>query len=75
MDLRGPIDSEWAGAILADHFSSRTPTGDPMLDALQVAILLEDVFGVTVAESDLRSESLGSPEVARETLERIRRGA
>lgn len=62
---------DWVDQVLADFDASRLSTGDPMLDAVQAAILLEDVFGVTLADSDITPESLGSTAAIRETLRRL----
>ena len=37
---------------------------------LETALFVEDVFGVFLADSDIQSETLGSPEALRELLER-----
>lgn len=62
---------DWVDEVLDDFERSRLSTGDPMLDAVQAAILLEDVFGVTLADTDITPESLGSPEAVRGTLRRL----
>lgn len=62
---------DWVDQVLADFDASRLSTGDPMLDAVQAAILLEDVFGVTLADSDITPESLSSTAAIRETLRRL----
>ena len=58
------------GNVLTDFVHSRTPSGDPMLDAVQAAIFLEDVFGLTMTDEDISPESLGDLEAIRRTLDR-----
>lgn len=62
---------EWADEVLTDFFTTRISTSDGVLDAVQTAILLEDVFGVQVTDADITPESLGTPTVARGTLDRL----
>lgn len=62
---------EWADEVLTDFFSTRISTSDPELDAVQTAILLEDVFGVKVTDADITAASLGSLAAARGTLARL----
>lgn len=62
---------EWADEVLTEFFSTRISTSDPVLDAVQTAILLEDVFGVTVTDADINAERLGTPAAARGTFDRL----
>lgn len=39
--------------ILGDYAALRLPDADPELEAVRTAILLEDVFGITLADADI----------------------
>lgn len=56
--------------VLQDHAVLRDPFGDPELEAVQVAILLEDVLGITLADDEIDPGSLGSPDAIKTLLAR-----
>jgi hypothetical protein len=39
--------------VLRDYFALRRPDADPELEAVRTAILLEDVFGITVPDAEI----------------------
>ncbi|HQZ84118.1 MAG TPA: hypothetical protein PLB21_00630 [Actinomycetota bacterium] len=57
--------------ILKEFVASRESSGDAMLDAVQAALFLEDVFGVLLADADITPELLGSQHAIRQTLVRL----
>jgi hypothetical protein len=63
--------------ILAEDRAVRRPLPDPVLEALALAVLLEDAFGVTLADADLDAGLLSDPVRAAGVLSRLgsRRGA
>jgi len=40
-------------AVLDDFYTLHDTSNDPVLDAVRVAIFVEDAFGVTLAEAEL----------------------
>lgn len=55
-------------AVLDEFFSLRTPTGDPVLDAVTTAVFVEDAFGVTLADNEIDPAHLGDVDAVRATL-------
>lgn len=55
-------------AVLDEFFSLRTPTGDPVLDAITSALFLEDAFGITLTDAEIDPAHLGDPDAVRVTL-------
>lgn len=50
-------------AELADNaLRGRRPTCDAELDALEMAIFAEDVFGIRIDDEDINASQLGTPE-------------
>jgi hypothetical protein len=47
--------------ILRDFQSLRDPNGDPELEALKTAILLEDVFDIHLSDADIDPGVLADP--------------
>jgi hypothetical protein len=39
--------------VLRDYGALRRPDADPQLEAVRVAILVEDVFGVTLSDAEI----------------------
>ncbi len=44
--------------ILGDYEALRGPGAEPELEAVRAAILLEDVFGVTLSDADIDAAAL-----------------
>lgn len=47
--------------ILGDYGALRRPGTDPELEAVQAAILFEDVFGVTLSDAEIDEAALAEP--------------
>lgn len=60
--------SEWVDRVLAEIVAARPPTGDSALDAVQMAVLLEDVFGITLTDDEIDPDVLGTVESIRHTV-------
>jgi hypothetical protein len=48
-----PVDGDPVEQILADHAALHRCDGDPELEAVHAAILIEDVFGVTLPDAEI----------------------
>jgi hypothetical protein len=48
-----PVDRDVIAQILRDHDDLRPPGTDLELEAVRAAILLEDVFGITLSEDEI----------------------
>lgn len=49
-----------ADEILRDYEALRDPDADPELEAVKAAIFLEDAFGITLSEPEIRRGVLGT---------------
>lgn len=47
--------------VLRDYAALRRPGTDPELEAVQAAILFEDVFGVTLSDAEIDEAALAEP--------------
>ena len=47
------MDRDVVEQVLRDHAALRRGDADPELDAVRAAILIEDVFGVTLSDADI----------------------
>lgn len=68
-----PANRDRIEQILRDDKAVRVPDPDPELEALQRAILLEDVFELTLSDDEIDSAALGSPGSAQDVVSRHRR--
>lgn len=59
---------EWVDRVLSEIAAARPTTGDPALDALRTAILLEDAFGITLDDDEIDPVILGTVQSIRETV-------
>jgi hypothetical protein len=60
--------------LLVEYQQLVNRDGDAELEAIKVAILLEELFGVTLTDEDLTGDLLDGPEAMRAVLRR-RQGA
>jgi len=62
--------------VLHEYALVRGPAGDPVadheLEALKAAILVEDVYGVTLDDAEIARDVLGTPDAVRALVERCR---
>jgi hypothetical protein len=56
-----PVDRDIVEQVLRDHAALRRGDADPELDAVRAAILIEDVFRVTLSDADIDPASLADP--------------
>ena len=63
------------GEVLRDCAALRHPAGDPELAAVRVAILLEDVFGVTLPDAEIGPALLAGPAAVAAVLGRCRKAS
>jgi hypothetical protein len=61
--------------ILRDYAASRRPDGDPELEAVRLAILLEDVFGVVLSDAEIEPTLLADTAAVAALVVRLRRAA
>jgi hypothetical protein len=47
--------------ILRDYYALHLPDTDPELEAVRVAILLEDIFGITLSDAEIDAAVLADP--------------
>lgn len=57
-------------AVLDDFYTLHDTSNDPVLDAVLVAIFVEDAFGVTLAEAEIAPAHLSDRAAVRKTLQR-----
>ena len=59
------MDGDTVEQVLADYTALRRGDADPELEAVHAAILIEDVFGVTLSDAEINPAVLaGAPAVA-----------
>lgn len=58
--------------VLRDHDALRRGDADPELEAVRAAILLEDVFDVTLSEADIDPAVLADASAAAALVARLR---
>jgi len=61
--------------VLRDYDASRRPDGDPELEAVRLAILLEDVFGVVLSDAQIEPALLADTAAVAALLIRLRGAA
>jgi hypothetical protein len=52
------VNHDFLEQILGDYDALRRPGTDPELEAVQAAILFEDVFGVTLSDAEIDEAAL-----------------
>ncbi|HHU40316.1 MAG TPA: hypothetical protein GXZ45_13665 [Propionibacterium sp.] len=57
-------------AVLDEFYALRTPSGDPVLDAIATAIFVEDAFGVTLSDAEIDPAHLAGRDAVRHLLTR-----
>ncbi len=60
--------------LLEEYDATRDPAADPELEAVRAAVLLEDLFDVTLTDDEIDPAVLGHPAAVRALLAR-KRGA
>jgi hypothetical protein len=55
--------------ILAEFARLRDAESDPALEAVRTALLVEDVFGFTLSDGQINSETLGDAEALRNLID------
>jgi hypothetical protein len=55
------VNCDIVGQVLADYEETREPDADPQLEAIKVAVLLEDVFGIVLSDSEIDPGVLAEP--------------
>jgi len=61
--------------VLRDYDASCRPDGDPELEAVRLAILLEDVFGVVLSDAEIEPALLADAAAVAALVVRLRGGA
>jgi hypothetical protein len=64
---RDPVD-----ALLAEAAGARAGDGDPELEAVALAVLIEDVLDVPLSDADIELATLRDPAAVRNLVERNR---
>lgn len=59
--------------VLRDHAALRRGDADPEIEAVRAAILIEDVFGVTLSDADIDAVVLSDPSAVSALVARLRR--
>lgn len=49
-----------AEEILREYDAARDPAGDPELEAVKAAVFIEDAFGITLSDSEIDHDVLGT---------------
>lgn len=66
------MDRDIIEQILCDHAALRRGDTDPELEAVRVAILIEDVFGVTLPDAEIDPASLADASAVAALVTRLR---
>jgi hypothetical protein len=66
------VNTDLAGQVLRDYRAARGPEADPELEALRVAILLEDTFGITLSDAEIDPAVLADPSAAAALVTRLK---
>lgn len=69
------MDPDRVVQVLRDYHASHSPEGDPELEALRTAILLEDIFGVALSDADIDPAVLADPSAVAALVARLTDGA
>jgi hypothetical protein len=48
-----PVDRDQVEEVLRDYAAMRHPETDPGLEAVRTAILLEDIFGIVLTDTEI----------------------
>jgi hypothetical protein len=64
------LDPGLVAQVLLDAEALRDPAGDPDLEAVRTAILLEDSLGIVLTDADIAPEVLGDPDALARLVER-----
>ena len=66
-----PVDRDVIAQILRDHDDLRSPGADLELEAVQAAILLEDVLGITLSDAEIDPAVLADSRALAELVARL----
>ena len=55
------MNGDTVGQVLGDYDALRRPGTDPELEAVRAAIMLEDVFGITLSDAEIDPAVLADP--------------
>jgi hypothetical protein len=69
------VDRDIVGQVLRDHAALRRGDADPELDAVRAAILIEDVFRVTLSDADIDPATLADLPAVAALIARLRGSA
>ena len=70
-----PVDRDIVEQILRDHAALRRGDADPELDAVRTAILLEEVFGVTLSDAEIDPAALADLSAVAALVARLQESA
>ena len=65
------MNADSAAQVLRDYRAARAPEADPELEALRLAILLEDTFGITLSDAEIDPAVLADPSAAAGLVRRL----
>jgi len=68
------VNRDTVEQVLRDYNALRRPGTDPELEAVRAAVLLEDVFGVTLSDAEIDPAVVADPSAVAALVAR-RRGA
>jgi hypothetical protein len=68
------VDRDIIKQVLGDYAALRRDDTDPELEAVRAAILIEDVFGVTLSDAEINPAVLAGPSAAAALVARLREG-
>lgn len=69
------MDRDIINQVLGDYAALRRDDTDPELEAVRAAILIEDVFGVTLSDAEINPAVLAGPSAVAALVARLREGA
>ena len=64
------MNREQADEVLADFAALTDPRAEPALEAVKAALMLEDVFGIRLSDSDIDPTVLSDPVAVSGLLDR-----
>jgi hypothetical protein len=66
------VNRDTVEQVIRDYHAFRRPDADPALEAVRVAILLEDVFAVTLSDAEIDPVVLADPAAVAALVTRLR---
>jgi hypothetical protein len=70
--MASPVEHDIVEQVLWDYAALRSPDTDPELEAVRIAILIEDVFDITLSDADIEPAMLADASAVAAVVARLR---